>query len=272
MRACGTARWAASSTRRDAISRLRSSSCRHFVRGKLHLHVIFALISQSRSCYVLCAITDRTSMSNGNIREFRLAPPGSRRGVTCGADGAFVCGVSLLRRIKGSNDSTSWETRDGAILSSELSDAFGLPIDVASKSSGLSALAKHLNNGDVAHAQLVALLMKIPESEPPPDAPGHSRARFIDLIKALYSSGMLKTDWDPNLHPRWPAGSIDSQGGQFAPKNDDVGSDTRTSSNSESQEDFRPLDHNDLSAGSICGVLQIPKLNQPVVSLTVKIR
>jgi hypothetical protein len=28
---------------------------------------------------------------------------------------------------------------------------------------------------------------------------------------------MLKRDWDPSKHPRWPAGSPDSTGGRFAP-------------------------------------------------------
>jgi hypothetical protein len=34
---------------------------------------------------------------------------------------------------------------------------------------------------------------------------------------------LLKADWDADEHPRWPAGTPDSQGGQFAPKGDDTG-------------------------------------------------
>ena len=39
----------------------------------------------------------------------------------------------------------------------------------------------------------------------------------------LQWSGLLKADCDPDEHPRWPAGAPDSQGGQFAPKDDDTG-------------------------------------------------
>ena len=36
------------------------------------------------------------------------------------------------------------------------------------------------------------------------------------LIRDLSWTGMLK--WDPDAHPRWPAGSADSTGGEFAPR------------------------------------------------------
>lgn len=39
---------------------------------------------------------------------------------------------------------------------------------------------------------------------------------MIKLIRDLDRSGMLK--WDPDEHPRWPAGSSDGKGGEFAPK------------------------------------------------------
>lgn len=37
------------------------------------------------------------------------------------------------------------------------------------------------------------------------------------------SLGVLRKDWEPDLHPRWPADAPDSQGGQFAPKDADPG-------------------------------------------------
>lgn len=37
------------------------------------------------------------------------------------------------------------------------------------------------------------------------------------LCHWLRASGLLKADWDPTQHPRWPAGSPDSIGGRFAP-------------------------------------------------------
>src|SRR5690348_9040710 len=41
----------------------------------------------------------------------------------------------------------------------------------------------------------------------------------VDLARALQASGLLKAEWDEEKHPRWPAGSPDSAGGQFAPAN-----------------------------------------------------
>jgi hypothetical protein len=36
---------------------------------------------------------------------------------------------------------------------------------------------------------------------------------------------LIKDGWDAGLHPRWPTGAPDSQGGRFAPKNEFVGQD-----------------------------------------------
>lgn len=46
----------------------------------------------------------------------------------------------------------------------------------------------------------------------------------FDLVRQLRISGLLKQDWDPQKHPRWPAGSPDSVGGQFAPAGADAAS------------------------------------------------
>ena len=44
------------------------------------------------------------------------------------------------------------------------------------------------------------------------------RSHLIEFVRELFRCGLIKADWDPNEHPRWPAGAPDSQGGQFAPK------------------------------------------------------
>lgn len=161
-------------------------------------------------------------MSSGSVQEYKLSPFGSSRGVSCDATGVFVSGVPLLKRSANSGDRQFWEPRECTTLSHELSRAFGLPIDISSKSHALFAMSRDLNEGDVSHAQLVALFLRIPESEPPPQARGHSRDRFIKLIQSLHANGLLKVDWNPDEHPRWPAGAPDSQGGQFAPKGTDI--------------------------------------------------
>jgi hypothetical protein len=83
------------------------------------------------------------------------------------------------------------------------------------KTGGLKAIAKALNEGDVARAQIATVLLGVPD--PLPLSKGaSSRQQMIGLICDLHWSGMLK--WDPAEHPRWPKHSDDGTGGQFAPK------------------------------------------------------
>jgi len=147
-------------------------------------------------------------------REFHLSPPGKGLGVSCDADGAFIGAIPILDRLQ-KNSSDEWRPRDCGELSEQLSLHYGLPIDMTSKIGGLRTIANALNKGDVARAQIGTVLLGIPD--PPQLAKGDgSREQMIKLIRDLHWTGMLK--WDPDEHPRWPAGSADSAGGQFAPK------------------------------------------------------
>jgi hypothetical protein len=154
-------------------------------------------------------------------REFRLAPPGSGRGLSCDANGAFIGAIPLLKR-SGDDGPGHWEPRDCVGLSQQLGREFGLPIDMSSKMGGLNAISSALNRGDLARAQIATVLLGIPEP-PTPSSGDVSCDDFIKFIRSLGWSGLIKADWDPDEHPRWPAGAPDSQGGQFAPKgeNDD---------------------------------------------------
>ncbi len=147
---------------------------------------------------------------------FRLGRrPGE--GVFCDADGLSIGEVALLQRASDSGDARPLRPRAAAELNRELSLCYGLPIEIQRKIGGLEAVAQALSRGDIAHAQMVALHLRFPD---PPDiekAPGDVRA-IVDLALRLDASGLLKGDWDANLHPRWPAGSPDSVGGQFSPK------------------------------------------------------
>jgi hypothetical protein len=157
-------------------------------------------------------------------REFRLSPPGKGLGVSCDAEGAFVGAIPILERLQ-KNSRDAWQLRDCEELSEQISMHYGLPIDMSSKTGGLRAIASALNEGDVARAQIATVLLGIPD--PPPLFKGDfARDRMITLVRDLHWSGLLK--WDPDEHPRWPAGSDDSIGGRFAPKGE--GAET-TSSN-----------------------------------------
>jgi hypothetical protein len=154
-------------------------------------------------------------------RRFRLSvEPG--RGVFCGEDGLFVGGVPLLERRRNSSGADEWQPRAAADLNRELHKHYGVPIEFERKMDGLGAICRALNRGDLIHAQIATLHLQIPEpvftkAAQTPDA-------VIDLVRELRISGLLKQDWDPQKHPRWPAGSPDSVGGQFAPAGGDIGS------------------------------------------------
>ena len=139
--------------------------------------------------------------------------PGS--GVSCNKDGLCVGAVPLLERGR-SAGSNQWRPRPLPDLNRDLSACCGLPIEFDRKINGLGRVARALSRGDLLHAQIATLHLQIPD--PPPltksaPAPGE----ITDLARRLQASGLLKADWDPAKHPRWPAGSADSIGGRFAP-------------------------------------------------------
>jgi hypothetical protein len=110
-----------------------------------------------------------------------------------------------------------WEPHDCGDLSKQLGGQFGLPVDFSSKSGGLKAISNALNEGDVARAQVATVLLGIPG--PPPLVKGaRPREALTKFIRDLHWSGMIKADWNPDEHPRWPADAPDSQGERFAPK------------------------------------------------------
>jgi len=139
-------------------------------------------------------------------------------GVSCDADGAFVGAIPLLNRLQ-KGDKDAWHPRDCEELSEEISELYGLPVDISPKTGGLKAVANALNKGDVTRAQIATVLLGIPDV-PPLSKDVRSRGRMIKLIRDLEWSGMLK--WDSDEHPRWPAGTPDDKGGKkggkFAPK------------------------------------------------------
>jgi hypothetical protein len=121
-------------------------------------------------------------------REFRLAPPGSGRGVSCDTDGAFLANIPLLKRSEADSD---WEPRDCVELSEQSSTEFGLPIDMSSKVGGLHAISRALNENDVARAQIATVLLGIP------DYPSNlnettSHCDLIKFVRDLYWTGLIK--------------------------------------------------------------------------------
>ena len=152
-------------------------------------------------------------------REFRLS---SRQGVgvCCDVDGAYIGNVALLRRT-----GSSWIPRGTDEVSKELSEVYGFPVDAFAKHGSLAAISRALNAGDIARAQIVALLMQMPDP-PVLGKRSPSQAEIVDLAFMLHQAGVLKIN---NRH--YPAKTPGGKGGQFAPKD---------SSQSESQSDTQP--------------------------------
>jgi hypothetical protein len=147
------------------------------------------------------------------IRKFVLSERG--RGISCDANGAFIESIPLLKQSSATGAAV-WHPRDVEAVSDELSTHFGLPIDMSSKASALKAIARALNDSNIARTELVTLHIQFPD---PPHLtkgalPQEDAANFI---RQLVWSGFLKANFNPN-QPRWPSGSPESQGGRWSPK------------------------------------------------------
>jgi hypothetical protein len=121
--------------------------------------------------------------------------------------------VPLLKR----SEKNQWEPRDCVGLSEDIGTLLGLPIDISSKIGGLRAISNALNKGNIAQAQIAAVLLGIPEA-PSLKKNAHTKSEMIKFIRDLDWSGLIKADWDPVEHPRWPAGAPDSHGDNLHPR------------------------------------------------------
>jgi hypothetical protein len=148
-------------------------------------------------------------LATSAVREFRL----TRDGVQCGEAGLGIGGVALLARLSSPSGAPRWGVRPHDEIERELSARYGLPVEVGRKGGGLICVAAALNKGDVAYAQIAALLLEF--ADPPPLAKGAgSEESLASLAEQLFWSGLLKGDWNPDLHPRT---GTPPNPGRFAP-------------------------------------------------------
>jgi hypothetical protein len=148
---------------------------------------------------------------NQPIRIFRLADEVGA-GLSCDGAGLVLGETPLLER----DAALGWRLRPLDELNAAGAACYGLPVDFAAKLAGLRAAAAALDRGEVALAKIAALQLCLPD--PPPLSKGPlAEGAFIELAYALQSSGILAKTFDEAKHPRWPGGSPDHQGGQFAP-------------------------------------------------------
>lgn len=137
-------------------------------------------------------------------------------GVSCDEDGLFIANIPLLEKTQNYNGGEVWAVRALTFLNKELTSIYGLPVDLTSKINGLSTVANALSSGQMARAQTVALHLRLPNPPEVRKAQSHT-AEARDIASRLIFGGILKADWDPDKHPRWPAQSAGGAGGEFAP-------------------------------------------------------
>ena len=137
-------------------------------------------------------------------------------GVSCDQAGVFVGETQLLERCAGPDGRDRWQPRALSELNLDLAECYGLPVEFEQKIAGLRTVARALDSGDLALAQIATLHLRLPD---PPDLRKSAQTTrdFVELARRLWSGGLLKGDWDPAKHPRWPAHSEGGIGGEFAP-------------------------------------------------------
>ncbi|HEX6841065.1 MAG TPA: hypothetical protein VF113_06045 [Stellaceae bacterium] len=101
-----------------------------------------------------------------------------------------------------------------------LSNCYGFVVDATAKMRGLEVVARALNRGDLALAQIAALNLCLP------DPPSLEKRDTVKQQAAEPSDcGISKGAWDATRHPRWPAGDASGRGGQFQPADASSGGD-----------------------------------------------
>jgi hypothetical protein len=183
--------------------------------------------------FLLCSfgIAGEICMNMPLPREFRLSSVAGL-GVRCDADGAFVGDVALLRRV-----GNEWAPFSGEELSAALSKTYGPPVDASAKEKGLATIARALNGGEVARAQLATLFAHFPD--PPCLAKrAPSQDEIIKLALALDWAGLLKIN---TRH--YPAGTSGGKGGQFAPKDEAAAQDADNANANDPTDFINTLEH-----------------------------
>ncbi len=145
------------------------------------------------------------------LRFFRL----SDEGVRCDENGLFVGGAPMLVASPRPGGGRAWAARSTDEQNRDLRVRYGFPVDVAAKRGRLTGVASALERGDLALAQISALLLRFPD--PPSLAKGAPAGGSAELAGQLIDSGLLKADWDSSRHPR--TGEPPNPG-WFAPKDD----------------------------------------------------
>ncbi len=121
-------------------------------------------------------------------RFFRLSEiPGV--GVRCSDQGLFVGPTPLLESVPARNGRVEWRVRCADAIARDLGKNYGMPIAMSAKMPGIAAIARALNDGNLAYAQIATLLLKFPD---PPNV--------IELkLNASATSSISQSNYSPAI-------------------------------------------------------------------------
>lgn len=122
---------------------------------------------------------------------FRLRPGA----VDCDGEGLRIAGYDLLSRRTDAASRPTYGLAPIEALEERLWRAYGYKVSAAGKLRGLQVVADALSKGEIARAQIAALLLRLPD---PDAALGSAPA----LAKRLHDCGWLLKSWEPDKHPR----------------------------------------------------------------------
>ena len=127
-------------------------------------------------------------------RTFRL----QAGGVECDAGGPRVGGAQLLESVGAFPAVRRWRPLAQSEIDRILSRAYGVEIRASDKRGGLTVAAEALNTGELARAQIAALLLRLPDPALSKLDPGARN----EQLACLRESGLLAKDWNEDDHPR----------------------------------------------------------------------
>jgi hypothetical protein len=134
-------------------------------------------------------------------------------GVECDANGLRVGGAQLLESVGAPSGVRNWRPLAQSEIDRVLSQVYVAGICASDKRRGLAVVAEALNKGELARAQIAALLLRLPD----PDLGKLDPNARGEELACLRESGLLAKDWDEANHPRT---GTPPNPGWFAPKDD----------------------------------------------------
>jgi hypothetical protein len=137
--------------------------------------------------------------------------------VQCDREGFRIAGWQLLLRDQDAPSHSKYRLPPIEDLEGQLRRIYGYKVSGASKLAGLQAVADALNRGEVARAQITALLLKLPD-------PAVAKSAVQAVARRLHNGGWLLKEWEPDEHPRT---GTPPNPGWFAPTNGGSGAEDR---------------------------------------------